>query len=149
VNIREKINQHPRLATTIFGVLILSSLALAIQQNRASNVNPRFASRAYFSDDDGATYFVDSFLKPYPFDHNGNPAYRACVYRVGHGTPYVAYLERYTEIGAEAIAPLLGSTNLADQNKYETIRATELALQRYNRFSVEFIRDSRDWRFRC
>jgi hypothetical protein len=28
-------------------------------------------------------------------------------------------------------------------------KMSDLSLQRYNRFSVEFIRDSRDWRFRC
>jgi hypothetical protein len=54
-------------------------------------------TNAYYSDDDGQTYFTDSIYRVPPFDHNGKTAVRAAVFTYDNGTKkYVAYLNRYT-----------------------------------------------------
>ena|ERR1700722_20041704 len=50
---------------------------------------------AFYSDDDGQTYFKDSTFKFPPFDHNGKTAYGALVYSDGD-RKFVAYLVRFT-----------------------------------------------------
>jgi hypothetical protein len=55
-------------------------------------------SRAYFTDDEGKTYFEDDVLKPFPFERSGKKAYRAYVFRCGsRGTPFVGMLGRQGE----------------------------------------------------
>ncbi len=53
------------------------------------------SDRAFFSDDDGKTYFQDSVSNFPPFDHNGTTAYGATVLRCSGGKPFVAYLQKY------------------------------------------------------
>lgn len=53
--------------------------------------------RAFYTIDDGQSFFTDSIHKIYPFDHQGKAAYRAYVYQCEEGKPFVAYLARYTE----------------------------------------------------
>lgn len=52
--------------------------------------------RAFYSVDDGATWFVDSADQISGFEHEGRPAYRAYVFRAPGVEPFVGYLERYT-----------------------------------------------------
>ncbi len=50
--------------------------------------------RAYYTDDDGQSYFEDSMYLVPPFDHGGKTAVRAMVYRRGY-SGYVAYEQRF------------------------------------------------------
>lgn len=50
--------------------------------------------KAFFTTDDGATFFADDAAKSSGFDHSGLPAYRAYVFRQNGGQPFVGYLER-------------------------------------------------------
>jgi hypothetical protein len=53
---------------------------------------------AYYSTDDGQSWFVEDRAKIPPFEHQGKPAYRAYVFKCGeNGKPFVAYLERFAE----------------------------------------------------
>jgi len=57
----------------------------------------RASTKAYFTDDDGATYFADEIIKAPPFDHNGKEAVRCYVFSCpGHGK-FVGYLEKFTK----------------------------------------------------
>jgi len=51
---------------------------------------------AWFSTDDGKTWFADSADNLPPFDKDGKPANRAYLYRKSGGQPVVVFLERYT-----------------------------------------------------
>ena len=54
-------------------------------------------TEAFYSNDDGKSYFADALGKPVPFDHDGSPAYRAYVYRCGSSSnPFIGYLARET-----------------------------------------------------
>jgi len=82
-------------------------LALAIPMIILANRGPGGrASEAYYSDDDGKTWFEDDIDKLYPFDRNGKQAYRAYVYQCGSKEPFVAYLARYTDAAKSRITEL-------------------------------------------
>jgi hypothetical protein len=49
---------------------------------------------AFYSDDDGTTFYTDSVFNFPPYDHNGKEANRAFVYRCDHGN-FVGFLLRY------------------------------------------------------
>lgn len=52
---------------------------------------------AYYTDDDGQTFFVDSVYRVPPFDHNGKTAVRAMRMTYDDGKKdFVAYLQRFT-----------------------------------------------------
>jgi hypothetical protein len=50
--------------------------------------------RAFYSTDDGQTYFVDDADRMSWFDHEGKPAYRVYVFDTAAGEPFVGYIER-------------------------------------------------------
>lgn len=54
-------------------------------------------NRAFYSDDDGKTWFADSAFKVPPFDHDGKTAVSAEVFSYDGGSKeFCAYLSRYT-----------------------------------------------------
>jgi hypothetical protein len=61
------------------------------------------AQKAFFSVDDGKTWFVDHATKIAPFQHDGATAYRAYVFTCDNGqTKWVGYLERYRDTGKQS-----------------------------------------------
>lgn len=76
-----------------------AAVAIYLQARDSGSSGP---GNAYFSTDDGKTYFTDSATKLPPFDRDGKPAYRAHVFECG-GKRVVGYLSRYRP---EAIAAL-------------------------------------------
>jgi hypothetical protein len=54
-------------------------------------------SQAYYSDDDGQTWFQDSVYRVAPFDHNGRNAVIAEIYNYDDGSKeFCAYLAKFT-----------------------------------------------------
>ncbi|MGD0460913.1 MAG: hypothetical protein ABSB74_00345 [Tepidisphaeraceae bacterium] len=54
-------------------------------------------SQAYYSDDDGQTWFQDSVYRAAPFDHNGRSAVIAEIYNYDNGgKEFCAYLAKFT-----------------------------------------------------
>jgi hypothetical protein len=72
-------------------LLATSSSAPAITPGRG------LSASAYFSDDDGKTWFIDDAANVPPFAHNGKTAYRALLYRCPEGKPFVQRLESFTD----------------------------------------------------
>jgi hypothetical protein len=93
----ETIRRRKSVGYGIAGILFL--LAIGIGVWARSNGVPANLTKAYYSTDDGKTFFVDDLNKPYPFEHDGKLAYRAYVYEEADDVPKVAYLERYTARG--------------------------------------------------
>lgn len=102
MGVRESLNKRPRIAGGVAIVL----LAIAVGAFALSLRGPANATKAYFSSDDGKTFFVDDTTKMVPFDHNGASAYRAVVYKCGNGDPFVSYLIRYSDAAKTKIAQL-------------------------------------------
>lgn len=107
MGIRETLNQHPSIATVAAAVLILGAgvYLLAFMRQEAA---PRYGSVAYYTDDDGKTYFEDDIRKIAPFDHKGKQAYRAHVYTCDGGkTKWVAYMEGYAPEVRQKVAEIM------------------------------------------
>jgi len=92
LSIREKLQKNPSLVAGIAGVVIIAAVVSIVMQARNSSGG---GSQAYFSVDDGQTYFTDSKYTVAPFDKGGKQAVRAHVFMCG-GKPVVGYLSRYT-----------------------------------------------------
>lgn len=96
MGLREKLNQNSRLTISVVGVTAMLATAFVVMQVFAGRkAFPLKSPEAYFSDDDGKTFFVASDDSVAPFDHNGKQAMRASVFECC-GKRYVGYLERYT-----------------------------------------------------
>jgi hypothetical protein len=108
MGIRETLNKRPRVAAAITAGCIALAAAMFIWANKG--VSER-VTRAYYSDDDGASFFDDDVDKIYPFDHGGKQAYRAYVYQCGKDKPFVHYLGRYRDKAKARMAELANKTN--------------------------------------
>lgn len=100
VGIRESIKKRPSVAAAVAGVMIVgAAIAIYVQ---ARDLGSSGAGKAFFSTDDGKTFFVDDAQKLPPFDRNGKPAYRAHVFECG-GKRVVGYLSAYTPEALKAV----------------------------------------------
>jgi len=96
VGIRETLNQNPGITTGATAVIILLALGFIIWQFTGSG-GVDVQNAAYFTVDDGKTWFEDDVTKLAPFDKDGKQAYRVYVFKCGGGEPFVSHLERYTD----------------------------------------------------
>jgi hypothetical protein len=95
VGIRETLNQNPGITTGATAAIILLALVFIIWQISGGS-GPSVATEAFYSTDDGKSWFADQADKIPPFDKDGKPAYRVYVYKCKDGKEFVSHLERYT-----------------------------------------------------
>ena len=95
MGIRETLNQNPGITTGATAGIILLALIFIIYQLSGGS-GPQIATEAFYTTDDGATWFADDAEKIPPFDKDGKPAYRVYVYKCADGKEFVSHLERYT-----------------------------------------------------
>jgi hypothetical protein len=114
VSVRETINQNRRVtAIAIVGILLLTS-GLVLWQTRSEGPAGS-AKKAFFTVDDGKTWFADDIHKLSPFDHNGKIAYRCYVYSTEDGkTRFVSHLERYSDDAKKVKQQLDGGAKSLD-----------------------------------
>jgi hypothetical protein len=85
-----------RVAVVVAGGLLLVGLAVIVySQTRGPITPPSGNARAFFTIDDGKTWFPDDAGKLPPFDRGGKQAVRAYVFRTAKGTEFVNHLERF------------------------------------------------------
>ncbi|MBC8105625.1 MAG: hypothetical protein H7Z14_03465 [Anaerolineae bacterium] len=98
MSLRETLAEKPRRAAAIVGALLIGAVALIAFQLRGSSnsITGSSSSQAFFSVDDGKTWFADDAMKVPPFEKDGKQAVRAYVFRAGNGTKFVNHLERFT-----------------------------------------------------
>lgn len=108
MGIRETLNEKPAIAYGGFGVLLLIAMGILFFYMRSSSsstapvaVTKPPGDQAFYSDDDGKTWFPDAVRKATPFPHGGKDAVRAMVYRCSDGKLFVSYLVRHTELGRQ------------------------------------------------
>ncbi len=105
MGLRETLEKRRGVASAFGFAAIALAVFLIVIESRSSRLTK--IDRAFYSDDDGQTYFVDSVDKLFPFDHNGRQAYRAYVFRCSDGTEFVGYLARYTDSTKARLAELM------------------------------------------
>jgi len=92
-------NRAGVVALIAVATIAISVISLVIQ---AAGVHRTPTVKAFFSCDDGKTWFKDDGTKAFPFQHDGEPAYRAQIFRCGE-TEFCAYLESLPENVKEGI----------------------------------------------
>jgi hypothetical protein len=96
VGIRETLNKQPAIVIgAAIGVILLALIFLIYQVIGPSG--PRLITKAYYTADDGASYFPDDIGLVPPFDHDGKQAVKAYVFKGPGVREFVGYLERYTD----------------------------------------------------
>jgi ligand-binding sensor domain-containing protein len=91
-----------KLTALVVIPLAVVAIAVAAWQSSGPSSSSQRVGRAFYSDDDGATWFTDSADKIMPFDHNGKPAVEAVVYAGADGKPFVVCLMRYSAVAVRA-----------------------------------------------
>jgi len=92
MGIREKLNDKPAVAAGIgVGAVVLAAVVLVTQLSHGGGPS----DSAYFTTDDGKTWFADDASNIPPFAKDGKEAVRAYVFECG-GKQFVNHLERFT-----------------------------------------------------
>lgn len=96
MGLREKMNENPRLTTGVtIGVVVIALILIVYQLWPASPIQP--ISQAFYTIDEGKTWFVEDIEKVPPFQHNGKEAVRAHVFVCGEsGQKFVGWMEKFT-----------------------------------------------------
>jgi hypothetical protein len=113
MGIREFIEKQKKFMVPAVGVLTVACAYSGWRSYRSTEL-PGMVERAFYSDDDGKTYFPDDVKKGFSFDHDGKQAYRAFVYRGGSGKVFVGLLARTGE-PSKATAPVSPNTGRKSQ----------------------------------
>jgi hypothetical protein len=104
MGIRESLNQKPALSGSLAFIALALAVGALIWQSRGQRQHGPPPKFAFYSDDDGKTWFPDDVGKLTPFiDSNNRPAVQAFVFKCPDGKPFVAYLQRYTDAGRQAL----------------------------------------------
>jgi hypothetical protein len=99
VGVRQWLSQNRKLALAIVAGTIILTVASASLIWRGSDRSGASASgpgQAFFSIDDGKTWFADDVKKLPPFETDGKQTLLAYVYKCADGKSFVACLARYT-----------------------------------------------------
>ena len=93
MGIRETLNKNQKVTGIIAGVFVVIAVAVMVMSARSTQ-SPTLR-QAFYTIDDGQTFFTDSISLIPPFEKDGKEAVRAHVYRCGDEQK-VSYLERFT-----------------------------------------------------
>ena len=98
MGIRETLNRNPGIsAGAVGGVIVLALNYIIYYMGGNSSSIPSPPTKAWYTIDDGKTYFADSSEKVPPYDYQGKPAVLCHVFTCDKGkTKFVGYLQRYT-----------------------------------------------------
>jgi hypothetical protein len=139
VEIREALDRN-RASVIPAAIIVLVISLVVIIRHSTSNDRPSISAQAYYTIDDGATFFADDVSKIAPFEYRGQTAVRANVFQCD-GHKFVAFLERYTldakakieaahgvgvgavmADGTEVKAPLTGNAGWVNARKPEAAK---------------------------
>jgi hypothetical protein len=106
MSVREAIAKNPTTTTIVTLVVLAGTIVYCL--HGISSASGTASNQAYFTTDDGQSFFVDSMDHLPPFDREGKPAYRVWMYSCDGGvTKFPGYLERLTPQGLARMEPEL------------------------------------------
>ena len=108
MDLRQTVNNKPRIVAVTLGVLVLAAVVLFVVLRPRGGPRPE-AAEAFYSVDDGQTWFAAAAAEVPPFDHDGRQAVRAYVYRCVGGTAFVNHLERFKPEARQALDRAAGT----------------------------------------
>ena len=131
MSLRETLNKNPGITTGVTVAVIAIAVAFIIYSQWPSR-GAQVPTTAFYSSDDGKTWFEgDAKLIP-PVMIDGKEAYRAHVYKCD-GEKFVAYLEGYTPEAKQAIQAMQEASKNPDVKAGE-MGKYQLALQHGQQF---------------
>lgn len=107
MTLRDTLNEKPQIVTAAaIGIIAVATLAIIWQILRPGGpAGSSGSNQAFYSIDDGTSWFADDIAKVPPFEAHGGMAVRAVVYTCDGGqTKFVGYLERYPADVARQLA---------------------------------------------
>jgi hypothetical protein len=119
MGIREAINENSKITVPIIGVLVAALLLWMIFGRSGST--PGVPSKAFFSVDDGKTWFRDDIGKVAPFQHDGKEAVRATVIQCSDGKQFVALLEKMRPEAKAELERLQSSGEIVDTPTFQRL----------------------------
>ena len=111
--LHDHINKRPILVAGFTGVAVVFGIIMIFWQLRGGTFGPTEAvlPKRYFTTDDGKSYFADTVDKLPPFTTSDNKtALRVQVMQCGGESPFVAYVEKYTDAEKARLAALFKDT---------------------------------------
>jgi hypothetical protein len=127
MEVRKVLQQHPAVATCATAVITVVAIFAIILELRGNPIPP-VPTRAYYTTDDGASYYADDINLVAPYMHDGKEAVLARVLKGAGGKKYVAYLSRYNAKQKEKIEKLLAQTPV-DQNAVALARESGIEVK--------------------
>ena len=110
MGIRQTLNEKKGLTAAVAGGVVV--IAIALMAYNLSGPGAPSASEAYYTTDDGQSYFGGSVKDVPPFQKDGKTAVRAHVYRCTKcGKTFVNHLERYTPEAQKVLATAYASAS--------------------------------------
>jgi hypothetical protein len=104
MGVRDSLNKNRNLGIGAAAAVLLVGLGIiGIQFLRGGEAGVALSRQAFYSDDNGKSFFKDKILKVVPFDHNGKQAYLADVYKCPDGKQFVGRLYRHNAAGKKAM----------------------------------------------
>lgn len=132
MSLKEKLNKRPMLVSAVMLLVIAAAVYISVSSmrpNAGRSYKPPQA--AYFTSDDGKTFFVDDATKIAPFKTaDGKEAVEAFVYSCdGDKDPFVAYMMRYTPEAKKGMeAAYSRSTVVGGRRKYASMQDRDQVL---------------------
>ena len=106
MGVREKLNQNK--AFGVVAAVVMAGAAIAFAAYNLRGTGSPSAYEAYYTTDDGQTFFGGTVADVPPFQKDGKEAVRAHVYTC-NGKPFVNHLERYTPEARKVIAAAMAT----------------------------------------
>jgi hypothetical protein len=95
MGLRQKINSRPFLGYGLAGALVIFAVTMTLRSHVISRPRIILSNKAYFSADDGKSWFIDSVANPSPFRlQDGREAVLAHVFTLNGHDLFLGYLER-------------------------------------------------------
>jgi len=97
---REKFNENKKVGLGVAAAILIIAVGIfSFQLRGGDNGMPPAPKNAFYTDDNGKTFFKDDVNNVSPFTHNGKQAYRVDVFKGSDGQQFVGLIYRHTDPG--------------------------------------------------
>jgi hypothetical protein len=134
MGIRESLNESKKLGIGVGGAILVVALALLGYQlyGGSSGVGTP-PKTAFYTDDNGKTFFEDDVLKVSPFERNGKQAYRADVFQCSDGKRFVGFIYRHNDSGRQQVEQYIANKTMNKDKGGSLLGAIESACMEFKR----------------
>ena len=122
---RRIVNEKPRSVIAI-AALALCLVVVLIWRHFSAQTSIQPRGKAFFTIDDGKTWFAADVTCIPPFDHDGSKACRAIVISCGDGKPFVHHLESYPPKVKEQLHHAVEEASDSSQKIVTALRGEEM-----------------------